>query len=108
MTAIAKTKKAYKRAKPSPAKRARRSRTESAVEQASPKRYTVSDGTLLLNLEVEGRWFVVTSPLDPELVTQAKTIEEAFRMAYDAKELLEEYRAELVEDANARRSSAGV
>ena len=58
-----------------------------------PKRYTVSDGTLLLNLETEGKWFIVTSPLDPELVTQARSIEEAFRMAYDAKALLEEYRA---------------
>ncbi len=62
-------------------------------------------GELLLNLEVEGDWFVVTSPLDPELVTQAKTIEEAFRMAYDAKDLLEEYRAELAEEAKARQRS---
>ncbi len=73
----------------------RRAKTERAAERTTPKRYTVSDGTLLLNLETEGDWFVVTSPLDPELVTQAKTIEEAFRMAYDLQALLEEYRREI-------------
>ncbi len=68
-----------------------------------PKRYTASDGTLLLNLETEGKWFIVTSPLDPELVTQARSIEEAFRMAYDAKALLEEYRAKLAEKARSAK-----
>ena len=83
MTVLTKPKKAGGGAKPATTKPGR----------ASPTRYTVSDGTLLLNLEVEGKWFVVTSPLDPELVTQARTIEEAFRMAYDARNLLEEYRS---------------
>jgi predicted RNase H-like HicB family nuclease len=99
MTTIAKTKIAGRKTRPASAKPRQR--------PATPKRYTVSDGTLLLNLEVEGKWFVVTSPLDPELVTQARTIEEAFRMAYDAKALLEEYRAELAKEVKARRTHTG-
>ena len=38
------------------------------------KRYTVSDGKLVLNLEeAEEGGYVVTSPLNPELITQAET-----------------------------------
>lgn len=49
------------------------------------KSYTASDGKLVLTLTAadEGG-FVVTSPLEPELVTEAETIEEAFRMAHHA------------------------
>jgi predicted RNase H-like HicB family nuclease len=32
----------------------------------------------------------VTSPLDPALITQAETLEEAFEMAHDAWKLLKE------------------
>src|SRR5215213_8744182 len=48
------------------------------------KSYTVSDGKLVLTLTAadEGG-FVVTSPVEPELVTEANTIEDAFRMAHD-------------------------
>ena len=49
------------------------------------KRYTVSDGKLLLTLqEDEGGWYVVTSPTDPAMITQARSIPEAFVMAKDA------------------------
>ncbi len=42
-------------------------------------RYTVSDGKLVLKLETAAEGgCVVTSPLDPELITEAETIEEAF------------------------------
>lgn len=58
------------------------------------KIYTVTDGSLVLTLESDGKWLVVTCPFDPELVTQAKTIDEAFAMAYDAKKLLDACRAE--------------
>lgn len=45
-------------------------------------RYTVSDGKLVLNLEAaEEGGYVVTSPLVPELITQAETIKEAFANA---------------------------
>ena len=49
------------------------------------KRYTVSDGKLVLTLEAaEEGGYVVTSPLDPELITEAETVEEAFENAKDA------------------------
>jgi antitoxin HicB len=53
------------------------------------KSYTVSDGRLMLVLEeAEEGGFVVTSPIDPGLITQAETLQEAFEMAYDAAECL--------------------
>ena len=53
------------------------------------KTYTVSDGKLVLTLEpaAEGG-FVVTSPMDPEMVTEADTLAEAFEMARDAMKTL--------------------
>ena len=49
------------------------------------KAYTVSDGKLVLVLsEAEEGGFVVTSPLDPELITEAETVSEAFENARDA------------------------
>ena len=58
--------------------------------------YTVSDGTLMLNLEsADEGGYIVSSPLDPQLVTQAETIEEAFLMAYDAQKMLIEGRVDL-------------
>jgi hypothetical protein len=39
------------------------------------KRYTVGDGTLMLTLEeAEEGGYIVTSPVDPELITEADTI----------------------------------
>ena len=64
---------------------------------AKPKSYTVSDGKLVLSLEpAEEGGYVVTSPLDPELVTQAETVEEAFANARDAALALKESRRKLV------------
>ena len=61
------------------------------------KRYTVSDGKLVLNLEeAEEGGFLVTSPLDPELVTEAETLEDAFVNARDAAKALKESRAKLM------------
>lgn len=60
-------------------------------------RYTVSDGRLVLNLEAaEEGGYVVTSPLDPELITQAETIEEAFANARDAAQALKQSRVKLL------------
>ncbi len=60
------------------------------------KTYTVSDGELVLRLEVlpeeEGGGYGVTSPMEPQLVTEAKTFEEAFEMARDAVEALRQSR----------------
>lgn len=60
-------------------------------------RYTVSDGKLVLNLEVaEEGGYVVTSPLDPELITQADTVEAAFANARDAAQALKQSRTKLM------------
>ena len=60
------------------------------------KTYTVSDGELVLTLEAlpreEGGGYGVTSPLEPQLVTEAQSIEEAFAMARDAIQGLRESR----------------
>jgi hypothetical protein len=40
--------------------------------------------------------YVVTSPLDPELITEEETIEEAFVNAYDAAPALRKSRAKLL------------
>ena len=61
------------------------------------KRYTVSDGKLLLNLqEAEEGGYVVSSPLDPELITEAETISEAFANARDALRALAQSRRKLL------------
>ena len=63
---------------------------------ARPKRYAVNDGKLLLILEeAEEGGYVVTSPVDPELVTEAETIAEAFENARDAIAALGESRKKL-------------
>ena len=59
-----------------------------------PTQYTVSDGKLVLTLEVaEEGGYIVTSPLDPDLLTQSETLEEAFENARDLLELLREDRS---------------
>ena len=60
-------------------------------------KYTVSDGKLVLNLEpAEEGGYVVTSPLDPELITEAETIQEAFANARDAAQALKQSRVRLL------------
>jgi antitoxin HicB len=61
------------------------------------KRYTVSDGKLVLTLqEAPEGGYVVTSPLDPELITEAETVAEAFANAKDALKALRQSRAKLL------------
>ncbi|MDB5292977.1 MAG: HicB family protein [Phycisphaerales bacterium] len=61
------------------------------------KRYTVSDGKLVLTVEeAEEGGYVVTSPIDPGLVTEAETISEAFENARDAMKALARSRAKLL------------
>ena len=61
------------------------------------KRYTVSDGKLVLTLEdAEEGGYIVTSPLDPELITEAENIEEAFANARDAAQALKQARVKLL------------
>ena len=61
------------------------------------KKYTVSNGKLVLQLEpAEEGGYVVTSPFDPALITEAETLEEAFENAADAAKALKQSRAKLV------------
>lgn len=72
------------------------------------KRYTVSDGKLVLQLEeADEGGFVVTSPLDPALVTEAESIREAFEMARDALKTLAQGRVKLLRQSKRRRRVAG-
>jgi hypothetical protein len=60
------------------------------------KQYTVSDGKLVLVLnEAEEGGYVVTSPLDPELITEAETVAQAFENARDALKALRGARVKL-------------
>ncbi len=40
--------------------------------------------------------YLVTSPMDPELVTEAETVAEAFEMARDAMKTMKEGRSKLI------------
>lgn len=60
------------------------------------KTYTVSDGNLVLVLtEAEEGGYVVHTPLDPEMITEAQTISEAFENARDALKSLRRSRVKL-------------
>jgi antitoxin HicB len=57
------------------------------------KRYTVSDSKLVLNFEeAEEGGYIVTTPLEPELITQGETVDEAFANARDAAKTLKQVR----------------
>ena len=61
------------------------------------KQYTISDGKLVLTLrEAREGGYIVTSPLDPELITEAESVEEAFANARDALHALTRSRARLL------------
>ena len=67
------------------------------------KKYSVSDGKIALTLEeAEEGGFIVTSPLDPELVTQGETIAECFENAKDALKALRQSRAKLFRQTSSR------
>ena len=61
------------------------------------RRYAVSNGELVLTFEAaEEGGYVVTSPLDPELITEVETVEEAFENARDAAKALRQSLAKLI------------
>jgi len=73
------------------------------------KHYTVSDGELVLFLwPAEEGGYNVTSPLDPALITQAETVEEAFIMARDAWDLLKKARSEKSRPSSKRHAGSMV
>lgn len=72
------------------------------------RRYTVSDGKLVLTLEIaEEGGYVVTSPLDPELITEAETVEEAFDNARDAAKALRQSRTKLLRKLSPAAANRG-
>ena len=61
------------------------------------KRYIVCDGKLVLAMEeTRGGGYVVTAPIEPELITEAETISEAFENAADALKALRRSRVKLL------------
>ena len=68
------------------------------------QRFTASDGKLVLILEsAEEGGYVVTSPLDPELITESETLEEAFENARDVAKSLQQSRTRLRKEPAIRR-----
>jgi predicted RNase H-like HicB family nuclease len=66
------------------------------VYSQTMKRYNVTDGKIILTLEeAEEGGFVVTSPIDPAVITQAETISEAFENARDAMAVLKAARRDI-------------
>jgi hypothetical protein len=67
------------------------------------KRYAASDGKIVLTLESapEGG-YVVTSPVEPELITEAQTVDEAFANARHALRALARSRAKRLRSALSR------
>lgn len=66
------------------------------MESMKAGTFTVSDGKLVLLLQpAEEGGYVVTSPMDPELITEAETLEEAFENARDAAKALRQSRRKL-------------
>jgi predicted RNase H-like HicB family nuclease len=73
-----------------------------------PKRYTISDGKLVLTLLVASEGgFVVSSPLYPGLWTQAETVPEAFENARDALKALADARRKPVPKPASRPKRKG-
>jgi antitoxin HicB len=69
--------------------------------------YTVSDGKLVLNLEpAEEGGYVVTSPLDPELITEGDTLQEAFANTRDAAQALKRSRVKLLRKLSSAASKS--
>jgi antitoxin HicB len=72
------------------------------------KRYTISDGKLVLTLEeADEGGFVVSSPLYPGLWTQGETLAEAFENARDALKALLAARRKPVEAPPVSRKRKG-
>ena len=68
------------------------------------KRYTISNGKLVLTLEEsDAGGFVVSSPLYPGLWTQAESVSEAFDNAQDALKALVAARQMLLPPTPVRR-----
>jgi antitoxin HicB len=71
-----------------------------------PPFYVASNGRLLLHLEpAEEGSYVVTSPYDSAIITEAESLEEAFEMAEDVVKTLEQVRKKLKRRRISRRKT---
>ena len=66
------------------------------AQAKKPTKYIVTDGELTLELELDEEvgGYSVTSPFNPDIITQGDTLEEAFEMARDVVQMYKDYRAE--------------
>lgn len=72
------------------------------------RKYTVTDGRMVLTLEeAEKGWYVVTAPFEPGVITQARSVSEAFEMARDALKGLRKARRDLAQRSLKRLRKAG-
>ena len=72
-----------------------------STREDEPQQFIVSNGDLVLTLTVAGdRCYAVESPMEPQLITRARSIEEAFKMAYGAIEGLRDVREQYREAIN--------
>jgi antitoxin HicB len=63
------------------------------------RQYAVSDGKVVLTLqEAEEGGYIVTSPLDPQLITEADTVKETFENVRDALAALYATRRKLIKN----------
>jgi predicted RNase H-like HicB family nuclease len=68
--------------------------TRRGIMSQKPTKYIVTDGELTLLLEAaEEGGYLVTSPFDPDILTEADTLEGAFEMARDVVQTYKDYRA---------------
>lgn len=71
------------------------------------RKFTVSDGSMVLVFEpAEEGGYTITSPLDPELITEAESIEEGFVNARDAAKALRHSRLKLFRKARSLAAQA--
>ena len=65
-------------------------RYNAAMSDATPPKYTITDGTLVLDIyDAEEGGFAVQGTFDRALITQGDTLKEVFEMAHDAAEMLD-------------------
>lgn len=72
-----------------------------STHEDEPQQFIVSNGDLVMTLTVAGDGcYAVESPMEPQLITQARSIEKALEMAYDAIEGLRDVREQYREAIN--------
>jgi hypothetical protein len=75
---------------------------------AQAREYFVTDGDLILRLKPTGRgWFHVQAIFEPEVVTRARSLSQAFETAYQARKQVRAARRKLFVGAGRRTRNRG-